>query len=96
MLYASSNAQSARALQDTKAAHDARHMALAFAAAVVRTPIKLAAAFVRRRAMDRQIAALEALDDRLLADIGIERWQIRHMVHQGRDLRGLQPGDTLV
>jgi uncharacterized protein YjiS (DUF1127 family) len=96
MLYASSNAQSASTFPDTTARHAGRPTILTSAVnAVAGTPFKLAAALIRRRAIARQIAALEALDDRLLADIGIARWQIRRMVLQGRDPRGLDARDIL-
>lgn len=54
------------------------------AKAVIGAPARLVAALVEHRRQARQIAALEALSDHVLADIGIERSQIRRMVRQGR------------
>jgi uncharacterized protein YjiS (DUF1127 family) len=96
MSYASSNTHSASPVRDHQARRDAAPTVLVSAAhAVAGAVVKLATAFVRRRAMARQIAALEALDDRLLADIGVERWQVRHAGRQLRTARGLEPRDIL-
>jgi uncharacterized protein YjiS (DUF1127 family) len=54
------------------------------AKAVIGAPARLVAALAEHRRQARQIAALEALSDHVLADIGIERPQIRRMVRQGR------------
>jgi uncharacterized protein YjiS (DUF1127 family) len=54
------------------------------AKAAVGAPARLVAALAEHRRQARQVAALEALSDHVLADIGIERPQIRRMVRQGR------------
>jgi uncharacterized protein YjiS (DUF1127 family) len=51
---------------------------------VASIPVNLWARFVRMRDNRRALAALEALDDRMLKDIGISRQQIAYAVTRGR------------
>jgi uncharacterized protein YjiS (DUF1127 family) len=60
-------------------------MVLAFVVnAVVSAPAKFVALLIERHRTVRTIAQLEALPDRLLADIGIERPEIASVVRQSR------------
>jgi uncharacterized protein YjiS (DUF1127 family) len=87
MSYASTSPQSASPV--SSAAHvrrGAQLMVLAFVAnAIASAPAKLMAAIAERYRIARAIAQLEALSDRILADIGVERGEIPRLVRQGRD-----------
>jgi uncharacterized protein YjiS (DUF1127 family) len=83
MSYAPTNSSPSSPLGAAPARRSAQLMVLAFVAnAIVGAPARLVTALAARHREARQIAALEALSDHVLADIGIARQDIRHMVRQ--------------
>jgi len=87
MLYASTSPSSASSLNGAaQSRRGAQLMVLAFVAkAFVSAPARLVATIAEQRRMARAIAELDALSDRTLADIGIEREAIPYVVRHGRD-----------
>ena len=87
MFYASTSPQSASSASGVaQTRRGARLMVLAFVInAVAAAPARLIAAIVERHRIAQAIAQLDALSDHVLADIGIERGDIRRAVRQGRD-----------
>jgi uncharacterized protein YjiS (DUF1127 family) len=87
MLYASTSPSSASSLSTgAQSRRSAQLMVLAFVAkSIVSAPAKLLAVIARHRRMAQAIAQLEALNDRTLEDIGIERQDIPYVVRYGRD-----------
>jgi uncharacterized protein YjiS (DUF1127 family) len=61
-------------------------MVLTFVAkSIISAPVRLLAVISEHRRMAQAIAQLEALNDRTLEDIGIERQDIPYVVRHGRD-----------
>jgi uncharacterized protein YjiS (DUF1127 family) len=86
MIYASTSPSSANSFSGVaQSRRGAQLMVLAFVAkAIVSAPVKLIATVAEQRRMARAVNELEALSDRTLADIGIQRQEIPHVVRYGR------------
>ena len=86
MSYASTSPSSASSfIGVAQSRRGARLMVLAFIAkAIASAPIKLIATIAEHRRMARATTELEALSDRTLADIGINRQEIPYLVRNGR------------
>jgi uncharacterized protein YjiS (DUF1127 family) len=46
--------------------------------------------FLRYRRMQRELRELSTMDDRMLRDIGVSRYEVRDAIRSGIDLRSLQ------
>jgi len=85
MNYAS-NSHSAAGFDHLQSRRAAQLMVLAAGwNATMAASARLFAAFAERRRIARNLATLESLSDRTLADIGISRDQIPYIARHGRD-----------
>lgn len=55
-----------------------------FVASIVKAVRSLAAGIAERRRLAREFDELQRMDDRMLADIGITRGEIDHVIQHGR------------